>query len=66
MSWGWLVKLVTRRRPEPAPPVADIAEQHQRIQQDELRIAELAARQRRVIRENHLAPDIMKALKGHM
>jgi len=57
MKWPW------RRDGQPSEETIQARQRLERIRSDDVAVNQLAQRARRIMRENNLAPDIIKALR---
>ena len=60
--WPWKWWPMARRSRKDSPKVIEAQERLEAIERDDIRVNLLAARTQRILRENNLAPVIMRAL----
>lgn len=63
MTVGWWVHLMPWRQREPSQDVLDARERLEAVTRDDERVDRLQRNTSRIMRENHLAPSIMDALR---
>jgi len=56
LRWPW------RTDPEPSPETLKLQEKLKEVQKDDSAVRELSMRAKRIMKQNHLAADIAKAL----